>query len=147
MFTTKSKSGASCLSRCLIYKVHTALSGGSLSYHTVFVLSRTFFRFFNLFSFSQTPRRAAPYFAHRLSRRLAHCSTSCPLCQELFSGIFRPVSVPSFRTIIQKCTALCRTASICYHAHPGLSSTFFRFSFGAFLTCETYSALARRPAF
>ena len=147
MFTTKSKSGASCLSRCLIYKVHTALSGGSLSYHTVFVLSRTFFRFFNLFSFSQTPRRAAPYFAHRLSRRLAHCSTSCPLCQELFSGIFRPVSVPSFRTIIQKCTALCRTASICYHAHPGLSSTFFRFSFGAFLTCETDSALARRPAF
>ena len=35
--------------RCLIYKVHTALSGGSLSYHTIFVLSRTFFRFFNLF--------------------------------------------------------------------------------------------------
>ena len=77
------------MSRCLIYKVHTALSGGSLSYHTVFVLSRTFFRFFNLFSFSQTPRRAAPYFARRLSRRLAYCSTSCSLCQELFSGIFR----------------------------------------------------------
>ena len=127
MFTTKSKSGASCLLRCLIYKVHTALSGGSLSYHTVFVLSRTFFRFFNLFSFSQTPRRAAPYFARRLSRRLAYCSTSCSLCQELFSGIFRPVSIPSFRTTIQKCTALCRTASICYHAHPGLSSTFFDF--------------------
>ena len=127
LFTTKSKSGASCLSRCLIYKVHTALSGGSLSYHTVFVLSRTFFRFFNLFSFSQTPRRAAPYFARRLSRRLAYCSTSCSLCQELFSGIFRPVSIPSFRTTIQKCTALCRTASICYHAHPGLSSTFFDF--------------------
>ena len=107
LFTTKSKSGASCLSRCLIYKVHTALSGGSLSYHTVFVLSRTFFRFFNLFSFSQTPRRAAPYFARRLSRRLAYCSTSCSLCQELFSGIFRPVFVHSFRTLIQKYLRCC----------------------------------------
>ena len=42
-------SGASCLSRCLIYKVHTALCGGLLSYHIVFSLSRTFFKFFQTF--------------------------------------------------------------------------------------------------
>ena len=132
MFTTKSKSGASCLSRCLIYKVHTALSGGSLSYHTVFVLSRTFFRFFNLFSFSQTPRRAAPYFARRLSRRLSYCSTSCPLCQELFSGIFVlfsfPHSEPQFRSVLPSVGQL-RYVTTPTPDCQALFSTFSRFSF------------------
>ena len=45
-------SGASCLSCCLIYKVHTALSGGLLSYHSSFPLSSTFFKFFQTFSCS-----------------------------------------------------------------------------------------------
>ena len=41
--------------RCLIYKVHTALSGGSLFYHLVSPLSSTFFKFFKTF-FSAFPR-------------------------------------------------------------------------------------------
>ena len=98
------------LSRCLIYKVHAPVS---FSADVLFILALTlslvknFFQVFNLFPFSQTPRRAAPYFARRLSRRLAYCSTSCSLCQELFSGIFRPVFVHSFRTLIQKYLRCC----------------------------------------
>ena len=106
MFTTKSKSGASCLSRCLIYKVHTALSGGSLSYHTVFILSRTFFRFFNLL-FSQTPRRATPYLlaasagdsliVSLLFRSVKNFfqeffSLFCSLIQNPYSEVCRPLS-------------------------------------------------------
>ena len=118
---------------CFVFVTLFNLQGAHRSQRREFILPhrfrlvKNFFQVFQPFSFSQTPRRAAPYFARRLSRRLAYCSTSCSLCQELFSGIFRPVSIPSFRTTIQKCTALCRTASICYHAHPGLSSTFFDF--------------------
>ena len=37
------------MSCCLIYKVHTALSGGLLSYHSSFPLSSTFSSFFKLF--------------------------------------------------------------------------------------------------
>ena len=125
MFTTKSKSGASCLSRCLIYKVHTALSGGSLSYHTVFVLSRTFFRFFNLL-FSQTPRRAAPYL-------LAASAGDSLIVSLLFRSVknffqeFFSLFCSLIQDLIQKCAARCRTASICYHAYSRLSSTFFDF--------------------
>ena len=45
--------------RCLIYKVHTALSGGSLFYHLVSPLSSTFFKFFKTF-FSAFPRGNRP---------------------------------------------------------------------------------------
>ena len=45
--------------RCLIYKVHTALSGGSLFYHLVSPLSSTFFKFFKTF-FSALPRGNRP---------------------------------------------------------------------------------------
>ena len=45
--------------RCLIYKVHTALSGGSLFYHLVSPLSSTFFKFFKTF-FSAFPRGNHP---------------------------------------------------------------------------------------
>ena len=113
--------------RCLIYKVHTALSGGSLSYHTVFVLSRTFFRFFNLFRSLRRPGGLLPILLAASAGDSLIVALLVRSVKNFFSGIFRPVSIPSFRTTIQKCTALCRTASICYHAHPGLSSTFFDF--------------------
>ena len=45
--------------RCLIYKVHTALSGGGLFYHLVSPLSSTFFKFFKTF-FSAFPRGNHP---------------------------------------------------------------------------------------
>ena len=45
--------------RCLIYKVHTALSGGSLFYHLVSSLSSAFFKFFKTF-FSAFPRGNHP---------------------------------------------------------------------------------------
>ena len=50
------------LSRCLIYKVHTALQRQELFYHTVSTLSRAFFRFFKLFSALRSARQASPYF-------------------------------------------------------------------------------------
>ena len=57
--------------RCLIYKVHTALSGGSLFYHLVSPLSSTFFKFFKTF-FSAFPR----------GNRLAHSPAA--LADDLF---------------------------------------------------------------
>ena len=42
------------MSCCLIYKVHTAFSGGLLFYHSVFSLSSTFFKFFQTLSCSHS---------------------------------------------------------------------------------------------
>ena len=50
LFLQPIHSGASCLSCCLIYKVHTALSGGLLSYHSSgFPCQALFSSFFKLF--------------------------------------------------------------------------------------------------
>jgi len=62
-----------------------------------FRLVKNFFQVFQPFLSFQTSRRAAPYFARRLSRRLAYFSTSFSLCQELF---FRNFSA-RFRSLIQ----------------------------------------------
>ena len=111
--------------RCLIYKVHTALSGGSLFYHLVSPLSSTFFKFFKTF-FSAFPR----------GNRLAHSPAA--LADDLF--ILPPL--PHFVKHFFKSFSICfraqlasegsllpssRTAYVGYHTPSPLSSTFFLF--------------------
>ena len=111
--------------RCLIYKVHTALSGGSLFYHLVSPLSSTFFKFFKTF-FSAFPRGNRParspaaladdlFILPPLPRFVKHFFKSFSICfraQLASEGSFPPPS---------------RTAYIGYHTLPPLSSTFFLF--------------------
>ena len=84
------------MSCCLIYKVHTALSGGLLSYHSSFPLSSTFFKFFQTFSRSHSPVLC------RVKRRPRgqpnYVTTLVFLCQVLFSGFFKSFSYFSGKT-------------------------------------------------
>ena len=72
--------------RYSIYKVQSRsrlTAEARLSYHTLFHLSRTFFKFFQIFSsrFDSVVRVT--------SRRLEHLTTSRSICQELFSSFFK----------------------------------------------------------
>ena len=72
--------------RYSIYKVQSRsrlTAEARLSYHTLFHLSRTFFKFFQIFSsrFDSVVRVT--------SRRLEHLITSRFICQELFSSFFK----------------------------------------------------------
>ena len=111
--------------RCLIYKVHTALSGGSLFYHLVSPLSSTFFKFFKTFfgAFPEETIRFAPrppsrttcLYYHRflaLSSTFFKSFSICFRAQLASEGSFPPPS---------------RTAYVGYHTLPPLSSTFFLF--------------------
>ena len=127
--------------RCLIYKVHTALSGGSLFYHLVSPLSSTFSSFSKLFSalFQEetirfTPRppsRTTYLYYHRfltLSSTFFKSFSICFRAQLALEGSF---PLPS------------RTAYVGYHTPSPLSSTFFLF-FRVFLSvpfspCSAYS--------
>ena len=84
------------MSCCLIYKVHTALSGGLLSYHSSFPLSSTFFKFFQTFLCSHSPVFC------RVKRRPHgqpnYVTTLVFLCQVLFSGFFKSFSYFSGKT-------------------------------------------------
>ena len=75
------------MSCCLIYKVHTALSGGSLSYHSSFSLSSTFFKFFQTFSRSHS--QIVFCVKRRPRRQLINVTTLFFLCQHLFSSFFK----------------------------------------------------------
>ena len=87
LFLQPIHSGASCLSCCLIYKVHTALSGGLLSYHSSFPLSSTFFKFFQTFSY---PHSRALRRVKRHPRRQPNYATTLGFpCQALFSSFFK----------------------------------------------------------
>ena len=117
--------------RCLIYKVHTALSGGSLFYHLVSPLSSTFFKFFKTF-FSAFPRGNHPvhspaaladdlFILPPLPHFVKHFFKSFSICfcaQLALEGSFLPPS---------------RTAYVGYHTPSPLSSTFFLF-FRVFLS-------------
>ena len=71
-------SGASCLSRCLIYKVHAArVQRRALSYHTSSPLSRTFFDLFDLFLFLNLSFLVAP----RSRRQLRYDIIGPTFCQ------------------------------------------------------------------
>ena len=111
--------------RCLIYKVHTALSGGSLFYHLVSPLSSTFSSFSKLYSalFQEetvrlTPRppsRTTCLYYHRflaLSSTFFKSFSICFRAQLASEGSFLPPS---------------RTAYVGYHTPSPLSSTFFLF--------------------
>ena len=98
---------------CFVFVTLFNLQGAHRSQRREFILPhhfhlvKNFFQVFQPFLSFQTSRRAAPYFARRLSRRLAYFSASFSLCQELFSGIFQPVFVLSFRTYIWKYQRRC----------------------------------------
>ena len=87
LFLQPIHSGASCLSCCLIYKVHTALSGGLLSYHSLFPLSSTFFKFFQTFSCSHS--RALCRVKRHPRRQPNYATTLGFPCQALFSSFFK----------------------------------------------------------
>ena len=132
MFTTKSKSGASCLSRCLIYKVHTALSGGSLSYHTVFVLSRTFFRFFNLFRSLRRPGGLLPILLAASAGDSLIVALLVRSVKNFFQEFFALFpflhSEPQFRSVLPSVGQL-RYVTTPIPDCQALFSTFSRFSF------------------
>ena len=91
VWTTKSKFGASCLSRCLIYKVHTALQRREFILPHRFDLVKSFFQFFSNFSALRSARRASPS-----SAALAGDLISLPYLSSLVKNFFRTVRWFSF---------------------------------------------------
>ena len=112
------------MSCCLIYKVHTALSGGLSSYHSSFPLSSTFFKFFQTFSHSHS--RVLCRVKRRPHGQPNYVTTLVFLCQVLFSGFFKSFSYFSGETGVVSPPS--RTAYQGYHFRNHLSSTFFKFS-------------------
>ena len=111
--------------RCLIYKVHTALSGGSLFYHLVSPLSSTFFKFFKTF-FSAFPRGNRP--AHSPAA-LADDLFILPPLPRFVKHFFKSFSIcfaPDF-ALEGSFLLPSRTAYVGYHTLHHLSSTFFLF--------------------
>ena len=124
LFLQPIHSGASCLSCCLIYKVHTALSGGLLSYHSSFPLSSTFSSFFKLFR--ALIRGLFAVLSAILADSLIMLPHSVSLVKhffQAFSNFFVPV-----REDLRWSPPSSRTAHRGYHFWNLLSSTFFKFS-------------------
>ena len=121
------------MSRCLIYKVHTALSGGLLSYHVSSALSRTFFKFFNFFrSLIRRPDGASAALPDS-SIRLPHLD---PLVKPFFASLKNffqicPARPAPFRGISRLSAAglpaPLQDARLYYQTPASLSTHFFRF--------------------
>ena len=147
------------MSRCLIYKVHTALSGGLLSYHVSSALSRTFFKFSTFFVLSSAALtgRAPPFRTARLDyhilRRLSspffaslknffQVRPARPAPFAVSHASPQPASRPRFKTLdyISKGGAVCQPffslfgglffcRNICNF--PPFSTTRYALSFGS----------------
>ena len=109
------------MSRCLIYKVHAALLRREFILPSRFALVKHFFQVFQNFLKRSTGRT----FRLNSPAALADDLFILPPPHRFVKGFFKsffdlfpstPLGAPS-----------CRTASIEYHTHPHLSSTFFRF--------------------
>ena len=121
------------MSRCLIYKVHTALSGGLLSYHVSSALSRTFFKFFNFFrSLIRRPDGASAALPDS-SIRLPHLG---PLVKPFFRFPEKSFSGPSgparalrgiSRLSAAGLPAPLQDARLYYQTPASVSTHFFRF--------------------
>ena len=128
--------GASCLSRCLIYKVHTALQRREFILPHRFDLVKSFFKVFsNFFQLFRSARQASPFFV-----ALTGDSISLPYLSSLVKNFFRTVRwflfSHSSSLLIWK-TTVSRTALIEYHRSlhlSTLSSTFFKKIFHRYRT-------------
>ncbi|MEY8405057.1 hypothetical protein AALA54_17470, partial [Oscillospiraceae bacterium 44-34] len=104
LFETTNPSGASCLSRCLIYKVHAARSAAGVILPHRSSLVKHFFQVFSSFFRARSQSRCG-------SVALAadfQFTTSPNLCQELFrlfSKFFVPASVGDVSTVLSSQTA------------------------------------------
>ena len=127
--------GASCLSRCLIYKVHTALQRREFILPHRFGLVKSFLKFFQTFSALRSAWRASP-----LSIALAGDLISLPYLSSLVKNFFshrQVVFVLSFKLAFDLETTVSRTALIEYHCSlhlSTLSSTFFKKIFHRYRT-------------
>ena len=113
------------MSRCLIYKVHTALQRREFILPHRFGFVKNFFQVFQNFFSSQPARRAAPLFR----AALAGDSYRLPHLVSLVKNFFRTFQVVLFShpRYFVVATAVSRTALIEYHSLPLLSTPFLEF--------------------
>ena len=126
--------------RCLIYKVHAALSGGSLFYHLVSPLSSTSFKFFQTF-FSAFPRE---------NLRLTPWPPSRTTC--LYYHLSQPLSSAFFQIFFNLFSRLTRSGrefsaaladSLCRIPHPSPVVKHFFPLFRSFSFLRVFSLIVR----
>ena len=115
------------MSRCLIYKVHTAHRGGLLSYHTLKSLSRTFFKFFQTFFVPHSNLRCAAV------ATVPHFNTLSSVCQEPFSSFFKLFSSPHSNP---RCGALLSQRFHILTRSPAFVKNFFQVFSNFFRPCR-----------